>query len=185
MAKLAVALISGVLAVTFVVLEVSREDPSAEPNLVQADLTADGGPSGSIKCPAASFTVGKQQTTIDFSLSCEGTGAKGANRVFVSRFSYSRPGAPSDFLAVSRSGSLIGQTPGGCQLRRGTVSCSAPRGAELSLRGELRVKAGSECSRAVSAYVVLPSSCGEQSACNLEFDTESLFRGRPKGCGSQ
>jgi hypothetical protein len=184
MAKVALAGIGVVLAIALLAIALGGGSSPDERKLVKASTIADDG-SPQLACNAAVFALGKQDGTIDFTLRCDGIGVKGTNRVVTSRFSDSRPGARSDFLGVSqsspKSGTSSARNQGGCLLRRGTVSCTTRWGKPVELKAKLWVPPGSECTRAISAYVVLPSRCGN-SACNLEFATESLFRGPPRGC---
>lgn len=141
-----------------------------------------------LACTRATFFASERRKGgIEFSLHCDGAGVGNTNRVVVARFNSSRPGAPSDFQAVLSSSAQVesphGSARGRCRLRRGVAWCIAPLAKALELKRELRVPPDSECARAISAYVVLPPSC-DGPACNLEFATESLFRGRPAGCAS-
>lgn len=176
MAKVALACAGAVLAVSVVVIALSGASAADEHNSIKAS-DAEANASPNLICTGASLSLGRNQGTMKIKNQCDGVGARGTNRVYIARFSNSRPGLQSDFRAVSVEGEK-----GTCNLRRGIASCVVPRGKAVKLSGRLGVAPGSECSRAISAYVVLPSSCGSSPACNLEFATESLFRGRPRGC---
>jgi hypothetical protein len=176
MGKVALACAGAALAVSVMVIAISGASSADKHTTVKASV-AKANASTNLICTGASLSLGQQQGTVEIKLQCDGAGARGTNRVDIARFINSRPGLQSDFRAVSVEGEK-----GKCDLRRGIASCVVPRGKAVTMSGKLRVPPGSDCSRAVSAYVVLPSSCGGSSACNLEFATESLFRGRPRGC---
>jgi hypothetical protein len=176
MGKVALACVGVALVVAVVVIALGGGTSADERDPLKASAAeSDGSPN--LACTDASFSLGGNAGTIDFSLKCDGAGTRRTSRVYIARFSGSRPGLRSDFRAVSAEGEK-----GRCQLRRGIASCVVPRGEATELRGELRVPPGTECTRAISAYVVLPSRCGNSSACNLEFATKSLFRGPPRNC---
>lgn len=178
MAKVLLACV-GVVLIAVVVAFGLSDSPTDKRELAMASVVKGKG-SPRLACSAAAFALGKAKGTIDFTLRCDGAGARGTNRVYIARFSASRPGVRSDFRAVSLEGEK-----GTCRLRRGIASCTAPRGEAVALGGELRVPPGLECARTISAYVVPRSRCKEPASCSLEFDPESLFLGRPKGCASQ
>lgn len=176
MGKIVLACGGAALAVAVVAIALAGGSSADERDPTNTGAVRGDG-SRSLACTNASFWLGREQGTVEFNLQCDGIGAGGTSHAYIARFSDSRPGLESDFQAVSSGGENVT-----CRLRRGIASCVAPQGEKGEVHGELRVPPGSECVRTISAYVVLPSRCGNSPACNLEFATASLFRGRPSGC---